>query len=57
MPKARMTYKAVKQQKLALKKNPNLGKIECGFVSTKKKIRDSIRQVPRKYRNLVKSKF
>ena len=51
-----MTYQQVKEQKQ--KKKMNIGKlvdVECGFVSTKKKIRDSIKQVPRKYRGAVSS--
>ena len=39
-----------------MKKKTNIAKqvdVECGFVSTKKKIQDSIRRVPKKYRDAV----
>lgn len=55
--KRRLTYKQVQERKL-LSKKTNIAKlvdVECGFTSTKRKIRDSIKQVPRKYRGAVSS--
>ena len=55
--KNRLTYKQVQERKL-LKKKTNIAKlidVECGFVSMKKRIRESIKQVPKKYRGAVSS--